>query len=272
MYLDYFNFKIEPFNLTPDPRFFYLSQRHEKALESLYYGVTQRKGFLLLTGEVGTGKTTVTRALLNKLDNQIEVSLIVNPLLSVLDLLKAINRDFDNPCIQDHSVASIDDELEALNKYLLRINGEDKNALVIVDEAQNLSFEAIEMTRLLSNLETDRHKLLQILLVGQPELRKMLEDHRLRQMMQRIVVRQSLTKFSFDEMRNYILHRLLVASEGSMYIDFEKRALKYLHSQTKGFPRVINAVCDRSLLEAYARKTHVINKSVVKEAIRDLRG
>jgi general secretion pathway protein A len=267
MYAHFFNFKEEPFSMTPDPRFLYLSRQHEVAIESLLYGIRERKGFVALTGEVGTGKTTICRELINRLGGDVEIAVILNPLLSVPGLLAAINHDFGNKV----SGKSAEEQLDALHRFLLDRAQESKNAVVLIDEAQNLSIEALEMVRLLSNLETDTQKLLQIILVGQPELEKTLQSPRLRQLAQRISVRHQLGALNPGETRDYIVHRLFCAG-GAGQIDFENPAIKKLYTHTKGLPRLINIVCDRALLEAYARRSRVVNKSIVREAIRDVEG
>jgi general secretion pathway protein A len=267
VYLQYFNLREEPFNITPDPRFLFGTEQHEAALESLLYGISNGKGFGMLTGEIGTGKTTVCRALLNRLDANTDVSVILNPLLSVGGLIRAINDDFGNPIASER----VEYQLAGLNKYLLDRADKRKNALVLIDEAQNLSIEALEMTRLLSNLETDRRKLLQIVLVGQPELETTLQSHQLRQLNQRISVRQRLGALSQRQLRDYIYHRISIAGGGG-HLTFEPSAIAKIHAHTKGFPRLTNILCDRSLLAAYAKRTRRIDKHTVKEAIKDING
>lgn len=267
MYLQYFNLKEEPFNISPDPRFLFGTDQHEAAIESLFYGVSERKGFALLTGEIGTGKTTLCRALLNRLDSSTDVSVIVNPLLSTAGLLRAINDDFGNPIASE----KVEDQLAGLHRFLLERAGSDRNAMVLIDEAQNLSIEALEMTRLLSNLETDRRKLLQIVLVGQPELEKTLQSYNMRQLNQRISVRQRLGNLTPKQLREYVFHRITVAGGGG-HLYFEPDAIKRIHKHTQGFPRLTNILCDRILLAAFARRTRYVDKKIVNEAILDLDG
>ena len=267
MYLQYFSLKEEPFNMTPDPRFLFFSNQHEAAIESLLYGIRQRKGFLTLTGEIGTGKTTLCRELINRLDPQTQIAAILNPLLSVPGLLKAINQDFDNPVEGE----AAETQLDGLNHFLLSGVEKGRNAVVLIDEAQNLSVEALEMTRLLSNLETDKQKLLQIILVGQPELEKKLKNPHLRQRAQRINIRYHLRQLNMEETREYIFHRLLVAG-GEGQLHFEEKAIKGIFRYSEGYPRLINILCDRSLLAAYAAKTRIIHLPIVKEALRDVNG
>ena len=268
MYLHYFNLQEEPFNMTPDPRFLFLSQQHESAIESLLYGIQERKGFITLTGEVGTGKTTICRALIHRLDSsEIEIAVILNPILSVPALLKAINKDFGNR-IRGNSAEA---QLEGLHRFLINRVTKNNNAVVLIDEAQHLSIEALEMIRLLSNLETDKQKLLQIILVGQQELDDKLNNYCLRQLAQRISIRIHLDKLDLEDTRNYIFHRLSIAG-GEGHINFENNALKKIYRYTKGHPRLINALCDRSLLEAYARRHRTIDKSIINVSVTDLNG
>lgn len=270
MYLDYFNLEKEPFSMTPDPSFLHLTPQHQDVLESILYAIEARKGFITLTGEIGTGKTTLSRELVNRLDRQqVEVAVILNPLLSINALLRTINKDFGNK----FKVQSDEEELDRLHKFLLQQAKRGKNAVVLIDEAQTLSIEALEMIRLISNLETDEKKLLQIILVGQPELEETLLDHRLRQLAQRITVRFHLTRLTPVETKDYIFHRLVVAGgSGHAEIHFRNNSLNQIYSFSEGYPRLINAVCDRTLLAAFAHRTHTVTKPLVREAIRDIRG
>lgn len=267
MYLKFFGLSERPFSLTPDIQYLYLGKQHERALDTLMYGINERMGFMLLTGEVGAGKTTLSRALLSRLDSSVATALLVNPLLSVPELLKAITKDFGIPVRYNSPQKQID----ALNRFLLRLGAEGRNALVVIDEAQNLSLESLEMLRMLTNLETDKMKLLQIMLVGQPELLKKLETHELRQLEQRITTRTHLVPFSEIEMMRYINHRLSIAG-GSGKIFFNTDAYKVVFRHTKGYPRLIHVLCDRALMAAFVRESYVIDKKAVKSAIRDLRG
>lgn len=267
MYLKFFGLSERPFAMTPDIQYLYLGRQHERALDTLLYGVKKRLGILLLTGEVGSGKTTLSRALLSRLDNSVATALLVNPLLSVEELLKAITKDFGIPVRYNSPQKQID----ALNRFLLRIAGEGRNALVVIDEAQNLSLEALEMLRMLTNLETDKMKLLQIMLVGQPELLTKLKTHEMRQLEQRITARAHLQALSEIEMMRYINHRVSIAG-GSGKVFFESKAYKLIYSQTQGYPRLIHLVCDRALMASFVKGTSVVDKASVKTAFVDWKG
>jgi len=203
MYLHFFNLKEEPFSMTPDPHFFFMSRQHEDALESLTYGIKEGKGFMTLTGEVGTGKSTLCRKLIQCLKDDVDFAVILNPILSVVGLLRAINRDFGRDVLSE----TVEGQLDPLHEFLAARVQSGKRTVILIDEAQNLSIDALEMLRLLSNLETDKKKLLQILLVGQPELEKTLEDHRLRQLAQRIHIRNQVGPLNLNETKDYIFHR-----------------------------------------------------------------
>lgn len=267
MYLKFFGLNERPFAITPDIQYLYLGKQHEQALDTLMYGINQRLGFSLLTGEVGAGKTTLSRALLARLPGSVATALLVNPLLSVPEMLKAITKDFGIPVRYNSPQKQID----ALNRFLLKQAEEGKNALVVVDEAQNLSMEALESLRMLTNLETDKTKLLQILLVGQPELLKRLRSHELRQLDQRITTRYHLVALSQVEMMRYLNHRICIAGGGGK-VFFDPKAYKLIYSETKGYPRLINLLCDRALMAAYVRESYVVDRPAVKAAIADWKG
>lgn len=260
MYLDYYHFDETPFVVTPNSAHFFRSPSHDAALKALGYGIAARKGFMMLTGEVGVGKTTTIRTFLNSLDEGIESSLVLNPLVSIQELLRTINADFNMPVAKGSSVR---DELERLNYYLLDRYRQGRNAVLIIDEAQNLSCQAMEMIRLLSNLETETAKLLQILLVGQPELLTKLDSPELRQLKQRIQIHQVLKPFEPEQTSDYIKHCLARASRGSALVTFEKAAIRRVHRLASGIPRLINKVCDYALLAAYVQDTHVITDKIV---------
>lgn len=267
MYLEFFGFSEQPFSITPDSHFLFLGKQHELALSSITYNIKERMGFSLLTGEVGAGKTTLARALLGRLDEKVKTSLVINPLLSVTELLRTINKDFGI----NVRVNSPQKQIEALNGFLLKRAENDQNALVVIDEAQDLTNESLEAVRLLTNLETDKHKLLQILLVGQPELLTRLERHDLRQLNQRITVRFHLEPLDFSEMMRYINHRICTAGGGGK-VFFDPKAYRMIHRETKGFPRLINIICDRSLMAAYVRETSIVDMETVSAAIADWKG
>lgn len=266
MYLDFFSFSARPFDVIPDTRFLYLSSQHEEAIETLSYGIRERRGFMLLTGEVGTGKTTSIRELLNRLDSSVETSLILNPLLSVEDLLRAINKDFGLPVPQGTSVYQ---EIESLNAFLLTIDQKGRNGVVIIDEAQDLSLEALEMVRLLSNLETETHKLLQLILAGQPELDMRMEGQNLRQLRQRVQVNYRLVPLNPEETKAYILHRIRCASPKCCLV-FQPDSLELIYRYTGGIPRLINSLCDLTLMAAFTKETHLITRKLVKLAFQEL--
>lgn len=267
MHLSYFGFTEQPFSITPDSHFLFMGKQHETALSSITYNICERRGFSLLTGEVGAGKTTLVRALLSRLDKTITTALIINPLLSVSELLKAITKDFGIPV----RLNSPQKQIEALNKFLLKRAEDNQNALVVIDEAQDLSYEALEAVRLLTNLETEKHKLLQILLVGQPELITRLERHDMRQLNQRITVRFNLEPLNFSDMMRYINHRICTAGGGGK-VFFDPNAYGLIHKKTKGYPRLINIVCDRCLMAAYVRETSIVDSKIVSTAIADWEG
>jgi general secretion pathway protein A len=267
MYREFFDLKEYPFDMTPDPRFLHLSKQHEEAIATLCYGIHFRKGFVTLTGEIGTGKTTLVREVLNRLDDNVNTSLLLNPLLSILDLLKAINQDFGNKI----DSISPQDQINALNNFLFDGDKNGKNAVVLIDESQNLSFEALEMIRMLSNLETENKKLLQIILVGQPELDQKLKSHNLRQLNQRITVRYKLYPLDFTETKKYIFHRLEIAG-GQGKLKFEDTAIKRIYKYSNGIPRLINVISDRALLESYVKGKKIVDKKIIKSAISDIRG
>lgn len=268
MYLEYYGLKEPPFDLTPNPRFLFFSSKHREALNHLLYGVRERKGFVQLTGEVGAGKTTICRSFLEKLDNEhYATALILNPVLDADGLMRAIAMEFGL------AVKGLDrlETLAAVNHFLLEQVEKGREAVLVIDEAQDLTNELLEQIRLLSNLETDDRKLLQIVLMGQPELRDRLNDHRLRQLRQRITVRYHLRPLSGFEVGQYIQHRLQVAgANGAPY--FSAAAIWRIHRYSRGIPRLINAVCDKCLLAGYVNSTDFINYRTVGRAIRELEG
>ncbi len=261
MYRRFYGLSERPFNLTPDTGFLYPSAAHREVLTHLLYGINARRGFILVTGEVGAGKTTLCRVLLNQLDETTKVAFILNSFLSEFELLRAISQDLGLPTKGRTKM----DLLDELNTYLLEQNRLGHNVVIVIDEAQNLSFGVLEQIRMLSNLETEKEKLLQIVLVGQPELRRKLASPRLRQLSQRITVRYHLTPLSREDVRNYVYYRLRVAgSRGD--IVFTRGALDEIRYVSGGVPRLINVVCDRALMGGYVRGTRRITRAMVCEA------
>lgn len=267
MYLDFYQFRERPFNLTPDPRFLFYSERHREALNHMLYGVQERKGFIQITGEVGAGKTTLCRAFLERLGDEYTTALLLNPILTANQLLKAILAEFDVPVPYNNRAES----LERLNRFLLDELSADRDVVLIIDEAQDLTPELLEQVRLLSNLETDQVKLLQILLIGQPELKERLEGPDLRQLRQRITVRFHLPPLNRHETREYVDHRLRVAGPGKPP-SFSAAAMRRVYRYSGGVPRLINAACDKSLLAGYAEGDREIEARHVRRAVRSLEG
>lgn len=266
MYNEFYGFKEKPFSLTPDPHFLYLSSVHKKALAYLTYGLEDRKGFITVTGEVGAGKTTLIRALLSRMNtSNTMVSRIINTTVTSLQLLKMIVRDFG---IKISSSAK-EDILEELNEFLLEQYALGRNAVIIVDEAQNLEKKTLEEIRLLSNLETEKDKLLQIILVGQPELRQTLADPGLRQLRQRITVNYHISPLNNEEVVEYIRHRLRVARAKNPEM-FTEEAMSQIAVAAKGIPRIINIICDAALVTGYVEGSPVIDEKFVEEVLNDL--
>ena len=269
MYTDYFGFKENPFNLTPDPRYLFLSTHHKEALDHLVYGINERKGFIAITGGIGTGKTTICRALLSHLDDSIKSALIFNSFISDTELLEIINEEFG--IVLDRGVGTKREYIDRLNQFLLYTFSLGGNAVLLIDEAQNLSHTVLEQIRMLSNLETDKEKLIQIVLVGQSELKELLASSSLSQLNERIMVRYELRPLDREDVRGYVEHRLVVAgSKGN--VRFTNGALKAIYKSSQGNPRRINAICDRALLAAYARDEFTISKGTVRKAIEDIMG
>jgi len=267
MYKNFFGFKERPFKLVPNPAYLFLSKSHEEALAHLTYAMTQGDGFVEITGEIGTGKTTLCRAFLENLDENTAAAYIFNPKLDSIQLLKAVNDEFEISSGSDNTK----DLIDTLNTFLIERKAEGKNVILLIDEAQNLTEDVLEQLRLLSNLETTRHKLLQIILVGQPELGEKLDSHELRQLAQRINLRCQLLPLNYKEVRNYIQHRINIASR-KPGIKFSRAAYRCIYQYSLGIPRLINIVCDRALLSAFGADQHKITGRIANSAIRELAG
>ncbi|EKE75963.1 ExeA family protein [Gallaecimonas xiamenensis] len=268
MYNSYFGLAESPFSIAPDPRYLYLSEQHKEALAHLLYGIRNDNGFILLTGEVGTGKTTVCRCLLEQLGPQTDLAFVLNPTYSVLELLAAICDELHVPYpAQDRWLKTY---IDALNEHLLRSHALGRHTVLIIDEAQNLSGEVLEQLRLLTNLETNERKLLQIILLGQPELLDILARPELRQLSQRITARFHLGPLGPMEVAAYVQHRLAVA--GLEQPLFPPASLKRLYQLSKGIPRVINLLCDRALLGTYTQRGTKVSVATLNQAARELKG
>jgi len=267
VYLEFYGLKQAPFDITPNPHFLFHSGKHREALNHLLYGIRERKGFVQLTGEVGAGKTTLCRAMLEQLDGHFSTAVILNPVLNAGELMKAIATEFG----LDVSGRDRLDTVAAISNFLLSQTGQGRETVLIIDEAQNLTEELLEQVRLLSNIETDDRKLLQIVLLGQPELRERLNSPRLRQLRQRITVRYHLKPLTRFEVTQYIQHRLeLAGAKGAPY--FTRPALWRVYFYSRGIPRLVNAVCDKALLAGYVEHSDRISHRMVGRAIRELEG
>jgi general secretion pathway protein A len=267
VYLDYYGLKEPPFSITPNPRFLYFSGKHREALNHMLYGIRERKGFVQITGEVGAGKSTLCRALLSQLGNNYSTALILNPILDADQLMRAIALEFG---LDARGLDRLE-TLEEINLFLLRQVEDGREAVLVIDEAQNLTNDLLEQVRLLSNLETDDRKLLQIVLMGQPELRDRLNNPALRQLRQRITVRYHLSPLKRGEVGEYVHHRLTVSgSKGGPC--FTLPALWRVFCYSQGIPRLVNAVCDKSLLAGFVQQRGRIDYRLVGRAIRELEG
>lgn len=267
MYLDYYGLREAPFSIAPNPRYLFFSAKHREALNHLLYGIRDRKGFVQLTGEVGAGKTTLCRALLEQLGNNCSTALILNPALDADQLVRSIAIEFGL------NVKGLDrlETMNEINVFLLQQMEQGQDSVLIIDEAQNLTNELLEQVRLLSNLETDDRKLLQIVLMGQPELKERLEDPALRQLRQRITVRYHLAPLKRVEVSQYVQHRLTVCgAQRPPY--FTVPAIWRVYCYSKGIPRLINAVCDKCLLAGFVQQRDQIDYTLVGTAIRELEG
>jgi general secretion pathway protein A len=268
MYTSFFDLKENPFNLTPNPRYLFLSPQHREALNHLIYGINEKKGFIVITGGIGTGKTTICRTLISVLDQSIDTALIFNSFISDNELLQTINQEFGITLSGEGETKKR--YIDALNEFLLNNFASGKNAVILIDEAQNLSLSVLEQIRMLSNLETEREKLLQIVLFAQPELQDLLSTPSLRQLNERITVRYEIEPLNQEQVQDYIEYRLEVARGDNGNINFSRGAYKTIFEYSKGIPRRINAICDRALLIAYTRDTLSIDKKMIRQTVDDI--
>lgn len=265
MYLEFYGLKTSAFNITSNPDFFFESHSHQEALSSLQFGVQERKGIILITGEVGTGKTTLCKALFNKLPPEVKISLILNPYFSEVQLLKAIAEDFG---LKVKSVNRLD-IVNVINSFLIKQNLNNSNAVLVIDEAQDLTSQQLEQIRLLSNLETKEEKLLQIVLVGQPELRERISQYNLRQIYQRIVIKYHLTPLLEHEVKDYIDFRLQKVGQSSVVILPE--GYKMIYEFSKGIPRLVNILCERALILGFIRQERVLTQEIFSRCIEEIK-
>jgi general secretion pathway protein A len=274
MYEEYYGFTEKPFSLTPDPKYLYKSASHANAFELLQYAIRRREGFVVITGDIGTGKTTLCRAILEQVDRKTFTALVLNPFLSEEDLLRLILQEFgvvSRDEIKRGRLAGVSKQelIETLNEFLLSLQSLRAQALLIIDEAQNLPLQVLEQIRILSNLETEKEKLLQIVLVGQLNLKDLLKKPDLRQLDQRVSIRYDLKPLSQDETSAYVQHRLSVAGGGAA-VSFSPKSLSRIHRYTAGIPRLINLLCDRALLSGFSAHTTKIVPEYVDSAAESL--
>ena len=267
MYQEFYGFKEKPFALTPDPQFFYLSETHWTAIKSLLYGIQRRMGFMVVTGDIGTGKTTLCRVLLEKLGREVKTAVIFNSFLTEEELLESILQEFGLPA----KGMSRKERIDELNLFLLDLLSRGENAVLMIDEAQNLSIPVLEQIRMLSNLETEKEKILQIILMGQRELNQKLQSPELKQLNQRITIRLQLLRLSPTKTEGYIQQRLMVAGARGN-ITFSRAAFQEIYKFSQGIPRLINLLCDRTLLAGFVEQTYHIHKGIVKKAEKSLSG
>jgi general secretion pathway protein A len=266
MYLQHYNLQQLPFRNTPDPRFFYETPRHNEALANLVYAVEQRRGFVLLSGEIGSGKTLVTHLLLEHLEDHAQIALIRNTHLNSSQLIRLVCDEFS---VQVHAQADKAAMLLSLNQFLIQQLAEDRLVVIIIDEAQNLSDKVLEELRMLSNLETSSDKLLQIVLVGQPELRDKVSQPHLEQLRQRIALSYHLEPLTLEEIAQYIQHRLKIAAgDGSANVEFTPEAVAKIARFSRGTPRIINGLCDNALLYGFTAQTHTIDEPLIDKVLK----
>ena len=274
MYEEYFGFLEKPFSLTPDPKYLYRSESHANAFELLQYAIRRREGFVVVTGDIGTGKTTLCRALLEQIDRRTFSALVLNPFLSEDDLLKLILQDFGVVSREEMRAGRLggvskQELIDTLYDFLLGLLPLHASAVLIIDEAQNLPLQVLEQLRILSNLETDKEKLLRIIMVGQLNLQPLLRSPELRQLDQRVSIRYELKPLTREEMEAYITHRLRVAG-GSNAVSFTPKALHHVHQYTGGIPRLINLICDRALLGAFSARVNKVTHDLIERAAETL--
>ena len=265
MYLKHFNLTERPFSIAPDPRFLYMSVRHKEALAHLLYGMGEGGGFVQLTGEVGTGKTTICRCLLEQVPENVDLAVVLNPKVTAIELIATVCDELGVEYPHEHSIKTL---IDVLNEYLLEAYTRGRRTVLIIDEAQNLDAEVLEQVRLLTNLETSTQKLLQIVLIGQPELRSLLASEDMRQLSQRITARYHLEPISREETEAYIRHRLQIC--GSSRNIYSRRAINRIHKLSGGIPRLINVLCDRAMLGAYVEGKSQVDLKVLKKAAREV--
>jgi len=267
VYNDYFGFRENPFNLTPDSSFFFPSEKHKSALDALVYAIQERKGFVVITGEVGSGKTTVSRTLLRRLGPNIKTAVINNTFISPKGVITLLLEDLGI----EYKHGPKERLLIQLNDYLISQAKHDCDIVLLIDEAQNLSMQCLEEIRMLSNLETEKEKLIQIIMLGQPELRRKLESPRLEQLRQRVAVQFHLEPLNPEEVRAYILHRLNYAKSNGRPLGglFDDEALNLVSRYSQGIPRLINKLCDHALLGAFVAESPVVTSVMMKDAIED---
>lgn len=269
MYEQYYNLIEPPFSLTPDPKYFYRSESHHHAFELLQYAIQRREGFMVVYGEIGTGKTTLCRAVLDTIDKNICTALLLNPFLTEMDLMKTILSDF-GVSVPKAKAASKQDLINTLNDFLISVLEKDGRAVLLIDEAQNIPLPTLEQIRIISNLETHKEKLLQIVLVGQLEVMDLLSKPDLRQLFQRISIKCELSPMTPDEVALYIQHRLAIAGGGRSGVAFSPDGMKEIYRYSGGIPRLINLIADRSLLAGMALSTSLLDRRVVREAVENL--
>lgn len=265
MYKEFYGLKENPFNVTSDPSFLFYSRTHKEALEHLLYGIRQKKGFVTITGEIGAGKTTLCKAIINQMDETTKTAFILNPSLSGIQLLEAILEEFGIKPEKRNKISLF----KQLNSFLIDELYKNHNVVLLIDEAQNIKNSLLEEIRMLSNLETEKEKLFQIILVGQPQLLHKLNSPDLVQLKQRVAVRFHITPLDRAETGNYIYHRLNVAGSNNS-ISFTEKALNSIYLYSRGIPRIINLACDRALLHAYVKELHLIDETIVTQSLIEI--